>query len=223
LIEPLFFPFFENVRKVAPDGQMHLVRVTGIFFYQRFDSTRLSASPSRTDLSIYVPYALVFAACIIQPSAFLLRRRKRYLPGLCQKCGYDLRASTGKCPECGALNPNRNVLERKQRDAKARNGLELRWFGVTLGLKVLVISLWMFILIPFHLDGPWPSILTFLTSAPSFYRFVEGPTASLSSLFIYLDCVLINSMVWAYLIARFRTQGRAIAREIKGDTGNADL
>ena len=29
------------------------------------------------------------------------QRRKRVVAGRCVKCGYDLRASVGQCPECG--------------------------------------------------------------------------------------------------------------------------
>jgi hypothetical protein len=36
---------------------------------------------------------------IIQP----MRRRRASARGLCPKCGYDLRASPDRCPECGAV------------------------------------------------------------------------------------------------------------------------
>ena len=32
----------------------------------------------------------------------LFLRQKKIGPGVCAHCGYDLRASTGSCPECGA-------------------------------------------------------------------------------------------------------------------------
>ena len=33
------------------------------------------------------------------------RRRRIRGPGLCAACGYDLRASTEQCPECGTSVP----------------------------------------------------------------------------------------------------------------------
>jgi hypothetical protein len=58
--------------------------------------------------SILIPYWLPFLFCAICPiwqSVNLARRRNGQLAGHCRKCGYDLRASKDRCPECGTPIP----------------------------------------------------------------------------------------------------------------------
>ena len=52
--------------------------------------------------------ALLFA---IFPAVWIRRRRNRIPPGHCQKCGYDLRASEERCPECGTAIPGHEAAE----------------------------------------------------------------------------------------------------------------
>ncbi len=57
---------------------------------------------------LWIPTAL-FTLILWFSSLPLHRRRKRKKLGLCQKCGYDLRASKDRCPECGEEFGSTNV------------------------------------------------------------------------------------------------------------------
>jgi hypothetical protein len=65
----------------------------------------------RLDVSLAAaPHRLVVAGTLVLPGLRLAspvlrrrRQRRRSREGLCPACGYDLRASPGRCPECGAV------------------------------------------------------------------------------------------------------------------------
>jgi hypothetical protein len=69
-----------------------------------------SGRPSTHTVEISVPHWFVIAIAAIPPLACVrrLRRiRRRKALGLCATCGYDLRASKDRCPECG------NIIQRE--------------------------------------------------------------------------------------------------------------
>lgn len=47
--------------------------------------------------------ALVFAGFVAWGNMRLQRDSQRRAAGLCVRCGYDLRASSDRCPECGKV------------------------------------------------------------------------------------------------------------------------
>lgn len=58
----------------------------------------------RSVRAVVVPWWVIVLASAVLPAARVrqvLRDRRRAKWGLCRACGYDLRASEGRCPECG--------------------------------------------------------------------------------------------------------------------------
>jgi hypothetical protein len=55
-------------------------------------------------LVIAIPHWFLAVCFAVAPTAYIVRRVRTYRRasgGLCLACGYDLRASTTRCPECG--------------------------------------------------------------------------------------------------------------------------
>lgn len=91
-IRPYYFPYR------APDGF-----ITWLGF--GFRTKTIDSGPVRhRQVSVMFPYWLVATLLAVWPGALLFalsRRRSRSTVGLCANCGYDLRASPDRCPECG--------------------------------------------------------------------------------------------------------------------------
>ena len=72
-----------------------------------FHFVKTPSSYPRRFVSVSIPYWFIMLTCAAVPAIWVYRwyKRRNSNPFACQHCGYDLRASAGQCPECGAENP----------------------------------------------------------------------------------------------------------------------
>ena len=79
---------------------------SGWGFAYRDDNALLSFGYMSRSRTLIVPcWALLLVFGVLPATWYVRRRRVRHrrLAGLCPSCGYDLRATPGRCPECGAV------------------------------------------------------------------------------------------------------------------------
>ena len=62
-----------------------------------------------SELDFTVPMWAITLATAAPFAWWVWRKRTAFPPGACPKCGYDLRASPERCPECGAVVAQRSI------------------------------------------------------------------------------------------------------------------
>ena len=87
-----------------PSGWM-IDSMPGRRWYQwlGFDFRSTPSGVVPRDLIVMLPYWFLTLVTAAGPVGWMVRRvRHRPMPGRCSRCGYDLRATPDRCPECGA-------------------------------------------------------------------------------------------------------------------------
>ena len=73
---------------------------------------RQAGSRHNRFIALAVPHAALVALTAVGPAWWWIasrHQRRRRLEGRCLRCGYDLRESPGKCPECGQVSVSESL------------------------------------------------------------------------------------------------------------------
>src|SRR4051794_22769299 len=101
----------------APDPARHRNWERGFIGYRQapiYDYFRAQGVELGFVYAVYAPMWMLITLAFLPPSVWMLvqlRERYRVKEGHCSKCGYDLRATPDRCPECGVpvATPNKSI------------------------------------------------------------------------------------------------------------------
>jgi hypothetical protein len=105
---------WDHYRDETGQGVTWPTNLLGLGRYEdSFGAGNSFTTTMRTQEGVVLPLPLLAIASAILPAWWVVlwrRSRLRQKRGVCSRCGYDLRATPERCPECGTVPEKREII-----------------------------------------------------------------------------------------------------------------